>query len=402
MRQSRTLGSRALRPLGLLLLLGGAIGAACGSGSSDAAPIAPSSPTSGGDTTTRTSTLDGKLSVPAGVAVTYFVKGVDGVRFMALSPDGVVYASQPDKGRVVRLPDANNDGVADSIVVVVSGLAQPHGLAFHKGALYVAATDGVVRVALGADGRATGSPVYVNRFSGGGGHWSRTIVFGADSAMYVSVGSTCNLCVEQSTDRAAVLRFNEDGSGKRVYASGLRNAVGLAVEPTTGALWASQNERDNLPPDHQDLPPEEINILTDGGDYGWPYCYGDRVPNPEYNDAARCARTIPPAAKLQAHSAPLGMSFLARATRLPAAYRGDLLVAYHGSWNRDTPTGAKVVRVRVVGGKPGEVEDFITGWQRADGSRWGRPVDVLVAGDGAVLISDDASGAIYRVAQSAP
>jgi glucose/arabinose dehydrogenase len=283
--------------------------------------------------------------------------------------------------------------------VVVTGLSQPHGLAFHKGALYVAATDGVVRVALAADGRATGAPVYVNHYDGGGGHWTRTIVFGADSAMYVAVGSTCNLCVERSTDRAAVLRFNEDGSGKRVFSSGLRNAVGLAVEPQTGALWASQNERDNLSPNHQDLPPEEINILTDGGDYGWPYCFGDRVPSPEYNDASRCAATIPPAAKLQAHSAPLGMAFLARASLLPAEYRGDLLVAYHGSWNRDTPTGAKVVRVRVSGGKPVAVEDFVTGWQRANGSRWGRPVDVAVAADGSVLISDDAAGAIYRLAR---
>jgi glucose/arabinose dehydrogenase len=299
----------------------------------------------------------------------------------------------------VRLPDADHDGRADSTVVVVSGLAQPHGLAFHKGALYVAATDGVVRVTLGADGRSSGAPVYVNHYDGGGGHWTRTIVFGADSAMYVAVGSTCNLCVEQSSDRAAVLRFNEDGSGKRVFASGLRNAVGLAVEPETRALWASQNERDNLAPDHQDLPPEEINILADGGNYGWPYCYGDRVPNPEYHDAARCASTIPPAQKLQAHSAPLGMSFLSRATLLPAEYRGDLLVAYHGSWNRDTPTGAKVVRVRVSGGKPVGVEDFVTGWQQSSGSRWGRPVDVTVAADGSVLISDDAAGAIYRLAR---
>jgi glucose/arabinose dehydrogenase len=398
MMHSHELGSRLARPLGLMLVVGGVI-AACGAGSGDA-PASPSSPTSGNDTTARTSTLDGKLTAPAGLAVTYFAKGVDGVRFMAVSPDGVVYASESGSGKVVRLPDANNDGVADSIVVAVSGLNEPHGLAFHKGVLYVAATDGVVRVALGPDGKATGAPVYVNRYSGGGGHWTRTIVFGADSAMYVAVGSTCNLCVEQSSDRAAVLRFNEDGSGKRVYASGLRNAVGLAVEPTTGALWASQNERDNLPPDHENLPPEEINILTNGGDYGWPYCYGDKVPSPEYNDAARCARTIAPAAKLQAHSAPLGMSFLARASRLPAEYRGDLLVAYHGSWNRATPTGAKVVRVRVSGGKPGAVEDFITGWQRADGSRWGRPVDVLVAADGAVLISDDAGGVIYRVVQS--
>jgi glucose/arabinose dehydrogenase len=351
------------------------------------------------DTIGRTTTLDGKLTVPAGLTVTHYAQGLDGVRFMAVAPDGAVYATQPGRGRVVRLPDANHDGRADSTMVVVTGLAQPHGLAFHKGALYVAATDGVVRVTLGADGKSSGAPVYVNHYAGGGGHWTRTIVFGADSAMYVAVGSTCNLCVEQSSDRAAVLRFNEDGSGKRVFASGLRNAVGLAVEPQTKALWASQNERDNLAPSHEDLPPEEINILTDGGDYGWPYCYGDRVPNPEYHDAARCGSTMPPAQKLQAHSAPLGMSFLSRATLLPAEYRGDLLVAYHGSWNRDTPTGAKVVLVRVSGGKPTAVEDFVTGWQQSNGSRWGRPVDVTVAADGSVLISDDAAGAIYRLAQ---
>jgi glucose/arabinose dehydrogenase len=367
---------------------------ACGaSGSGEPVTIAPA------DTVGRATTLGGLLSVPAGLKVTYFARDLDGVRFMAVAPDGVLYASQPGRGRVVRLPDDNHDGVADSTVVVVTGLNQPHGLAFHKGALYVAATDGVARVALGADGKSTGSPVYVNRYSGGGGHWSRTVVFGADSAMYVSVGSSCNLCVEQSSDRAAVLRFNEDGSGKRVFSSGLRNAVGLAVEPQTGALWASQNERDDLAPNHEDLPPEEINILTDGADYGWPYCYGDRVPNPEYNDAARCSRTVPPAAKLQAHSAPLGMSFLARASALPDTYRGDLLIAYHGSWNRSTPTGAKVVLVHVSGGKAGAVEDFITGWQRADGSRWGRPVDIAVASDGSVMISDDAGGAIYRLSR---
>jgi glucose/arabinose dehydrogenase len=359
---------------------------ACGGGAGSEPVTVPPNDTG------RTTTLDGRLVVPAGLKVTYFARNLDGVRFMAVAPDGALYATQPSRGRVVRLPDANRDGVADSVVVVVTGLNQPHGLAFHKGVLYVAATDGVARVTLGADGKSTGSPVYVNRYSGGGGHWSRTIVFGADSAMYVSVGSSCNLCIEQSSDRAAVLRFNEDGSGKRVFASGLRNAVGLAVEPQTGALWAAQNERDNLPP-------EEINILADGGDYGWPYCYGDRVPNPEYDDAARCAKTIPPAAKLQAHSAPLGMTFLARATALPEEYRSDLLVAYHGSWNRDTPTGAKVVRIHVSDGKPGAVEDLVTGWQAADGSRWGRPVDVTVASDGSVMISDDTGDAIYRLSR---
>jgi glucose/arabinose dehydrogenase len=383
-------GSACAQGVALVVLLA-SIGCGGGAGS-EPVTIPPND-------TGRTTALGGKLVVPAGLQVGYFVRDLDGVRFMAVSPDGVLYATQPGRGRVVRLPDANRDGAADSVVVVVTGLNQPHGLAFHKGVLYVAATDGVARVTLGADGKASGAPVYVNRYSGGGGHWTRTIVFGADSAMYVSVGSSCNLCIEQSADRAAVLRFNEDGSGKRVFASGLRNAVGLAVEPQTGALWAAQNERDDLPPDHENLPPEEINILTEGGDYGWPYCYGDRVPNPEYNDAARCATTIAPAAKLQAHSAPLGLTFLARATALPDEYRSDLLVAYHGSWNRDTPTGAKVVRVHVTDGKPGDVEDFVTGWQTSDGRRWGRPTDLTVASDGSVMISDDSGNAIYRLSR---
>ena len=363
----------------------------CGS-TNDAAARAPDDTATG-----RIAALDGRLRVPPGFKVSFYAADIAGIRFMAIGPDGAVYASQPGRGRIVRLPDANHDGAADSMSVVATGLNQPHGLAFHKGVLYVANTDGVVRITLDANGVATGAPQYVNRYPSGGGHWTRTIVFGADSAMYVSVGSSCNLCVEQTPERAAVLRFNEDGSGKRVFAMGLRNAVGLAVNPQTGALWASQNERDNLSPDHENLPPEEINILVDGADYGWPYCYGDRVPNPEYNDAARCAGTVPPALAMQAHSAPLGMSFLSRATTFPDDYRTDLLVAFHGSWNRDTPTGAKVIRVHVVNGKPTRAEDFITGWQQANGKRWGQPVDIVVAADGSVLVSDDASGAIYRV-----
>jgi len=368
--------------------------AGCAAESNTASTITPADTAS-----SRATALDGKLNVPAGFKVAYYASGLPGVRFMAIGPDGAVYASQTAMGRIVRLPDANHDGVADTQVVVVDGLLSPHGLAFHKGALYVANTDGVVRLTLGSDGIAKDIPVYVNTYPGLGNHFTRTIVFGADSAMYVSVGSDCNLCVEQSPERAAVLRFNEDGSGKQVFASGLRNAVGMAVHPTTGELWVSQNERDDLPPDHEDLPPEEINILVAGGDYGWPYCYGDRVPNPEFNDAARCANTIPPALAMQAHSAPLGITFLGKATTFPADYRGDLLVAFHGSWDRATPTGAKVVRVHVASGKPTFAEDFVTGWQLVDGSRWGRPVDVVVAADGSVLISDDLSGVIYRVTQ---
>jgi len=356
------------------------------------------SPTSPVDSTSAA--LAGQLTVPSGFQVTYFARNLPGVRFMALGPDGAVYASEPAAGKVVRVWDVNGDGVADSVATAVSGLDRPHGLAFHGGYLYIASTSNVARVRLGADGRATGPPENLVSIPGGGGHWTRTIVFGADSMMYVSIGSSCNLCVETNPERASVMRFDANGQHGERFAFGLRNAVGMAVNPTTHEMWVSQNERDNLPPDHQNLPPEEINILHEGKDYGWPYCYTDHgaaVPNPEFHDPARCAGTVPAALEMQAHSAPLGMTFLTNATTFPAEYRGDLLLAFHGSWDRDVPTGAKVVRVHVANGLPVSYEDFIAGWQRPDGSRWGRPVDVMVYKDGSVLVSDDQADAIYRV-----
>lgn len=345
----------------------------------------------------RAAAGDGTLVAPPGFVTTTYAQVPD-ARFMVLASDGSVYVSQPRLGQITRLVAAAGRGTADSVQVAVTGLDGPHGMAFHKGAFYVANHAGVVRLALGANGLPAGAPVYLNHYTGDGGHSTRTIVFGSDDAMYVSIGSSCNLCVEQDSDRATVMRYDEDGSHGRVFARGLRNAVGLAVNPVTHVMWATQNERDDLPPDHEDLPPDELNILQDGGDYGWPFCYGDRIPNPEYRDStARCNRTIPPALGFQAHSAVLGITFLDRATRFPSDYRGDALVAMHGSWDRTIPTGAKVVRVHITKGRPTSYDDFVTGWQRHDGSRWGRPVDVLVAADGSVLISDDAAGAIYRV-----
>lgn len=358
------------------------------------------------------STLNGTLWAPAGFSVREFAK-VDHVRMMTLGPDGAVYVSRPRDGEIVRIVDADSDGVGESQSVVVSGLNRPHGLTFHDGWLYIANTGAVVRVRLdpSAGMVAKGAAETVATYSPMGGHWSRTVVFGADGAMYVAIGSSCNLCEEKQPDRAAVMRYDVNGANTangangakgangRVYASGLRNAVGLAVHPITRALWVTQNERDNLPPEHEDLPYDEINILRDGANYGWPYCHGDRVPNPEYHDQSRCDSTVPPALNLQAHSAPLGIAFLAQATQFPPDYQGDALVAYHGSWNRDVPTGAKVVRIRIKNGQPVAVEDFLVGWLAANGKRWGRPVDVLVHTDGSVLISDDQAGVIYRVSR---
>lgn len=341
-------------------------------------------------------TYGGQLNAPGDLQVAKF-DTVRDARAMALAPDGSIYVSQPQYGQITRLVDANHDGVVDSRSVVLNNLNEPHGMAFHDGWLYVANTNATVRYALDAGGLPSGSPQPIATYTYGAGHSTRSIVFGTDGAAYISVGSSCNLCEEQTTDRAAVLRVAATGGQWTVYSSGLRNAVGMAVNPVTGKIWVSQNERDDIAPDHENLPPEEINILNDGANYGWPYCYGLRVPNPEYHDASKCAPTTPPALMIQAHSAPLGMSFLAQATMLPASYRGDLLLALHGSWDRSVPTGAKVVRVRIANGVPVSYEDFITGWQTSNGDRWGRPVDVLVASDGSVLVSDDAGGVIWRV-----
>jgi glucose/arabinose dehydrogenase len=342
------------------------------------------------------SALGGRLKVPEGFKVDTFAV-VPGARWLALGPDGAIYVSQPRNSQITRLVDANGDGKPESQAIAVTGLNRPHGMAFQNGWFYIANEDGVVRVRLNERGVAAGTAERLNSYSTGGSHRTRTIVFGPDGAMYVSIGSSCNICDERNVDRATVMRYDADGKNGRVFSAGLRNAVGLAVNPTTREIWATQNERDMLQPSYENLPPEEINILKDGANYGWPWCHSDRVPNPEYNDSAKCAGTIPPALKMQAHSAPLGITFLDKATKFPVEYRGDALVAFHGSWNRSVPTGAKVVRIRIQEGKPVGYEDFIVGWQEANGQRWGRPADVMVAADGSVLVTDDQLGLVYRV-----
>jgi len=341
--------------------------------------------------------VETRLTVPAGLQAT-IIATVTGARALTVGPDGAVYVSQPTSNQVTRLV-LNANGVADPPTVAVKGLNKPHGMDFHNGWFYIANTGGVVRVKLDQAGKAIGTPEQLNHYGSGGGHWTRSIEFGPDNKMYVSIGSTCNVCVETDSTRATVMQFDENGQHGRIFARGLRNAVGMAFNPVTHDLWVSQNERDDIKPAHEDLPPEEINIVHAGGDYGWPYCYGNRIPNPEYHDAARCASTIAPALEMQAHSAPLSLTFLNDATQLPVDYRGDAVVAFHGSWNRTTPTGAKIVRIRIQNNKPVGYQDFVTGWQTADGKRWGRPVDVAVMHDGSLVISDNGSGEIIRIAK---
>jgi glucose/arabinose dehydrogenase len=317
-----------------------------------------------------------------------------GVRNLVLGPGGAVYAALQGPGRVVRLAHASGDSTAGATEDVATGLNGPFGIAFRGDTMYVGEQTKVTRF---APGSTSGQTIVSGLPSGG--HSTRTVVFGPDGLMYVAVGSSCNICDESDKRRAAVTRFNADGSGEHLFSTGLRNSVGLAFNPSTGELWATNNDRDNIggsitAPLTQDLPPEHLNILKDGKYYGWPQCYLPGKNNPEYPNA-NCSTVEPPAITFQAHSAPLGITFYTGST-FPG-YKGDAFLTYHGSWDRTVPTGAKVVHVKVQNGKPVSIEDFVTGWQLPDGSRWGRPVAVLSLPDGSLLISDDQGGRIWRV-----
>jgi len=336
------------------------------------------------------------LKLPQGFHIGVFADGLEGPRMMALSPDGRVFVTEMDGGRITILADTHGSNYADQKITYADGLNEPHGIAFHNGYLYVAETNRVIRFPFkNGDTKGDGMQVVVPVLPSGAGHSTRTIAFGPDGKMYISVGSSCNVCIERDPHRAAVLQCNLDGSDLKVYAAGLRNSVGLAFRPGTNELWATENGRDNL---GDNLPPEEINIIRSGGFYGWPYAYGDRVPDPEFGRLApqRVRNSIPPYIKMQAHSAPLGLAFYT-GNMFPAAYKNSLFVAFHGSWNRSVPTGYKVVRFPVdSSGKVGNQENFISGWLQNSGA-WGRPVGLLVGKNGELLISDDTGGRIFVV-----
>jgi glucose/arabinose dehydrogenase len=341
------------------------------------------------------------LMLPAGFMANVFVAGLSSPRFMAIGPNRTIFATGVSAGHIYALPDRNGDGVADEVNVWAEGLSQPHGIAFYQDYLYVGETNRVVRFRVGRDGaRQGGAEPVIPELPSGGGHFTRTIGFTSDGKLFVAVGSSCNVCNETDERRAAISVYNADGSSGRVFMRGLRNAVGFVWRPGSEELWATNNGRDLL---GDDLPFEAVYRVRDGGNAGWPSCYpapDGLQPDPQFGGPGACANVDPPATTFQAHSAPLGLRFY-DGNSFPDAVRGDLFVALHGSWNRSTPVGYKVIRIPVDGDNAGQVEDFATGWMANEGDRasvWGRPVDVLVAPDGSLLISDDDGGAVYRIA----
>jgi len=343
-----------------------------------------------------------RLRVPEGFALSKYAE-VTGARWLRVLPSGDLLVSATRYGKVWLVEaDRDGDSRSDGQRELLTGLNRPHGMEFVDDWLYVAETDGFGRIRLATDEpegpRVEGDfEKLVDDLPPGGNHWTRTIRRGPDGWLYVNVGSSCNVCEEEDPQRrAAMLRFRLDGSGEETVATGLRNSVGFDWRPSNGALYATDNGRDLL---GDDFPPCELNRIEPGGFYGFPYANGDRVPDPDLGSGqqARIAASIPPAFDFRAHNAPLGITFL-RSETLPEAYRGSALVALHGSWNRTKKDGYAVVSLHWPGeGDEGiESREFMTGFE-LDDDVIGRPVDVAESPDGAIYVSDDYAGVIWRV-----
>lgn len=349
------------------------------------------------------------LRVPAGFRADLFAEGLGNARNLAVAPNGDVFLAELADGRVTILRDAAGTGRASQREVFVDGLVMPYGIAFREGAVYIADLAAVWRYPYRpGDTKPAGPRVEVTpdgALGSADGHFTRNIVFSPDGdRFYVAIGSRGNLG-EEPAPRATVTEFHADGSGARTFASGLRNAVGIAFYPGTTDLYVVVNERDGL---GDGLVPDFLTRVRDGDFYGWPYAYTGRHPQPGPFGQRRpdlVAKTLVPDVLFRSHSAPLGLAFYT-GTQFPAEYRGDAFVTLHGSWNASQPTGYDVVRVPFRDRRPvGHYEIFASGFWLADERRarvWGRPVGIAVGKDGSLLVADDAGRTVWRISYSGP
>lgn len=364
-------------------------------------PTTAPPPPAGENSPPSANTTGMPLKLPAGFSISLFAKNVHGARDMAFASDGNLWVSRTGAGNVMMLEVA--DGIVKSQNDVVRALSKPHGLAFDPDnplILYIAQGSQIARLRL-----ATEAPLEkVIDLPSGGNHNYYSLRFGPDKRLYVAMGSTCNVCIEKDARRAKIYSLNPDGTDFREFARGLRNAPFMAFHPTTKKLWATEMGRDFL---GDNTPPDEINIVEEGKNYGWPICYGKNIHDTDFdkNTYVRnpCMEPfeMPSAIDIPAHSAPLGLGFIPADSAWPQEYWHDLIVAYHGSWNRSAPTGYKVVRMKFdAAGNYQGTEDFITGWLTSSGAL-GRPVGILIRNND-MYISDDKAGVIYKVAYFAP
>ena len=356
--------------------------------------------------------LESKLTLPTGFHISVFAKLNSAPRMLAFDKSGNLFVSLAKSDQIVMLPDANKDGLAETVNVVAENLNAPNGLAFVGDDLLVANQDGIVKLTQKNGVWSKPTPFISNLPTGG--HTLKTIKVGADNFLYINVGSSCNVCVEEDATRATILRYTLEGKpagglevlGRHtnlapIWASGLRNAQGFAWHPKTGSMFATNNGADNRSERkngkvNDELPPEHLNKIQPGKNYGWPHCWGNKFEDPNFPGPDNfCKNSTPPAITFTSHSTPIGITFLDK-SHFSADYKNDAIVALHGSWNREKLSGYKLVRVKFDGEKPTEVLDFATGWLD-NNEVWGRPVDVVVGTDGALYVSDDKANLIYRV-----
>lgn len=339
------------------------------------------------------------LKVPPGFQVSVFASGLGHPRILVPGARGQVYVTRREPGDILLLTDRDGDGVADAQRVAVRR-PMLHGLTIHEDKAYFVGVNDVFVADIAADGMFTNTTRIVDDLPEAGQHADRTIVWGPDGALYLSVGSTCNACAETSPENATMLRMMPDGTSRAVFASGLRNTIGFAFHPDTRALFGFDHGIDWLGDDEQG---EELNLIEEGKQYGWPYIYGRSQQNPK--DEPPGGITMEEWAQLSteplllhtAHAAPMQWAFYT-GTQFPEEYRTDAFVAMHGSWNRRSPSGYEVVRVRFAGGRPVRIEPFLSGFLAANRAGIsGRPFGVMVDADGSLLVGDDENGVIYRV-----
>jgi glucose/arabinose dehydrogenase len=335
------------------------------------------------------------VRLPRGFRIEVFAGDVPGARSLALGPGGLVVVGTRGPGKVYALRDPDGDGRAEPAVTLAEGLDVPNGVAVRDGALYVAETSRVLRFdGLTNPPRPLGPPAVVAAdYPTDRAHGWKFIGFGPDGKLYVPVGAPCNVCEREDQRYAAITRLAPDGTGREIFARGVRNTVGFDWQPETGVLWFTDNGRDHL---GEDTPPDELNRAPRPGlHFGFPYCHGPGIPDPELNQGRACDGFLPPVRELGPHVAALGMRFYT-GRMFPERYRGGIFIAEHGSWNRRAPIGYRVTFVPVDGDRATGYEVFAEGWLHGPAAS-GRPVDVLVMPDGALLVSDDKAGRVHRI-----